>query len=197
MTEEYPLTDGGFRYISWIRCNHRGAVAGVPGGWGADRLAATYQPDRLDFLWPGTTLRGAAVHDRIRRLRPAGEYRAALGRVRGVVLDVDRIRQPYPGSILDAVVSRRSATVSLVADCGVGNDLGSCHNRTWGCLHAGYFAHPQICGESLRIVGVIAPKLTTYGFFGVSRILGYDAAVDQPSRCALFGHTSAAPCEGR
>ena len=47
------------------------------------------------------------------------------------------------------------------------------------------------------VVGVIGGRLRRTGFFGVIASSGYDAAVDEHSRRALFAHTSAAPCEGR
>src|SRR3712207_5174793 len=98
--------------LSRFRRAHGGAVAGVPGSWRADRLAVTLQPHRLDLLWAGTDLRDAALHYGVRRPRPARDFRLALGRVCGLVLDVDRVLQPHPRSILDVVVSQRSATVS-------------------------------------------------------------------------------------
>ena len=71
MTEEFSFDEGGFRYSPGFAVLTGVLSAGVPGGRGADRLATTYQPHRLDLLWHGTALRSAAVHDRVRRLRPA------------------------------------------------------------------------------------------------------------------------------
>ena len=172
-TEELPLDVGGFRYdpgfavLTGVLSLAYPAVGALiasrlptnPIGWIFCGLGLIYVTQRFATAY--------ADHALLETLAlPWGE-------VRGLVLHVDRVRLPHPGSVPDAFVSRRSATVSSVANRGVADGLGSRHERTWGCLHAGYSAHTTAYVENpFGIVGVIYGKLTTYGFFGVSRLLG-------------------------
>src|SRR5215210_284950 len=125
----------------WLRCTGGGALAGVPHCRRADRLTPPHEPHRLDLLWHGTTLRSTALHHSVRRLRAGGEFSVAWRGVRSLVLDIGRVREPYLGGLPDAAVPRWAATVSSVADCGVGGALGGRVGRTRGRVHAGRVAH--------------------------------------------------------
>ena len=106
-----------------------------------DRLAASNQPDRLALLYRRTTLRSAALHRGVRRLRAVGEFRVAWGRVPSLVLDVDRVHLPLGTSILDAAVPRWTTTVKMEADRCVGGAMRIRVGRIRGGVHAGTAAH--------------------------------------------------------
>ena len=106
-----------------LRCTNGGAVAGVPGGWRPDRLAPSHQPHRLDLLRRGTTLRDAALHHGVRRLRAARDFRLALGEFAAWFLTWVG-SWPDPGRrVPDAAVPQWPATVSSVADRGMDGGL--------------------------------------------------------------------------
>ena len=142
-TEELPLEVGGFRYdpgfavLTGVLSLAYPAVGALiasrlptnPIGWIFCGLGLIYVTQRFAIAY--------ADHALLETLAlPWGE-------VRGLVLHVDKVREPHPGSIPDAFVSQRSATVSSVAHRGVADGLGSRHERAWGRLHAGYSAPPQ------------------------------------------------------
>src|SRR5215208_4476812 len=120
-----------------LRCTNGGALAGVPHGRGAYRLAPSHQPHRLALLWHRTALHRGALHPSVRRLCIVGEYRVTWWGVHGLALGVCFVRGANPGGIPYPVVPRRLATVSSVAACGMGGHLRSRaeHARVW--FHAG------------------------------------------------------------
>jgi hypothetical protein len=64
------------------------------------------------------------------------------GGVRGLVLDVGRVSRASPGgSVSDALVPQWPATVSPLADRGMGGGLRSRVGRTRGRVYAGTVAH--------------------------------------------------------
>src|SRR3712207_6548583 len=113
----------------------------MPGGRSADCLAPPRSRHRLDLLWRGTTVRSAPLYRSVRRLR-AVRGRVARCELRSLVLNVRGLRGVAAGGSFRAVaVSRRAATVSSMADSGMGGALWSRVERTCGRVHAGTFAH--------------------------------------------------------
>ena len=176
-TEELPLGIGVVQIRSWLRRTHGGAVAGVPGGWRADRLTATVQTRSA-----GSSVGLGDASTQLQRFAMAYADHALLetfalpwGEVRGLVsatwIELLGLLDPS-GILLMLLFPRRTATVSVGGgSCRWVTVLGSRHERAWGrAFMPGILLSPQQRGKPLfAIVGVIYGRLTTYGFFGVSR----------------------------
>src|SRR5215204_1885864 len=75
--------------------------------------------------------------------------------------------------------------------------LGAAMSALGFAFIPGYSAPPHIPGEPVRNRGSNLRQVDHVPFLRSIASSGHDAAFYEPSRRALFGHTQAAPCEGR
>ena len=182
----------------WPRRTNGRAVAGVPDGRRADRLAPPHKPYRLDLLWRGLALRSCGASPWRTPTTPCtanfalpwGEYVAWFSTwvgFAGPILAGVFLMLLFPDGRLP---SRRWRIVAWTAVLGAALTV----------LADAFM--PELCALTLTSrtrseswgLSVAGSQPTSSSQPHCPR---YDAAVGEQSRCAFLAHASAAPRAGR